>query len=83
MRAEPKTYVWFFDTFSAVLGPLNEATMHAHPVAQLTVGLDVPLHIHVIGHPAARDRIGPRRQPARSSVVRRCRRQPRISRPWL
>ncbi|MGY1901181.1 helix-turn-helix domain-containing protein [Nocardia gipuzkoensis] len=51
MRAEPKTYVWFFDTFSAVLGPLNEATMHAHPVAQLTVGLDVPLHIHSVAGP--------------------------------
>lgn len=51
MHAEPMTFIWLFDTFTAALGPLNEAPMHTHPVAQLTVGLDAPLRIHAASGP--------------------------------
>ena len=51
MHAEPVTFLWLFDTFTAALGPLNEAPMHTHPVAQLTVGLDAPLRIHAASGP--------------------------------
>lgn len=51
MRAEPVTFLWLFDTFTAALGPLNEAPMHTHPVAQLTVGIDAPLRIHAASGP--------------------------------
>lgn len=51
MHAEPVTFLWLFDTFTAALGPLNEAPMHTHPVAQLTVGIDAPLRIHAASGP--------------------------------
>jgi AraC-like DNA-binding protein len=51
VRAEPMTFIWLFDTFTAALGPLNEAPMHTHPVAQLTLGIDAPLRLHVDSGP--------------------------------
>lgn len=51
LHAEPVTFLWLFDTFAAALGPLNEAPMHTHPVAQLTVGIDAPLRIHAASGP--------------------------------
>lgn len=51
MHTEPVTFIWLFDTFTAALGPLNEAPMHTHPVAQLTVGIDAPLRIHAASGP--------------------------------
>lgn len=42
----PTTFVWLFDTFTVSFGPLNEAPLHTHPIAQITLGIEAPLRIH-------------------------------------